>query len=430
MLARHLALKLSCLFIHFIHGKIKLFKPLLFAQSVFQNVNMKVSVACVTEAFYSCTCLFLQCVRKFNHFVNRISRHNHVNLVHIGGGVFDSLQKCSPRLPYRFVTLLGVRNKYVCGAVFKADFSGVVIVIFNLFLAASVKFQKKIGVGGRIGKFASQIAFGVLDNLFLHKFNRRWNTLCLYNLGNSVYSLRNVFKRNKQTYRFFRQRQKLKGCLCDNSERAFAAHNKVFKVVARAVFNDFSAEVNNFSVWQNNLKMAHIISCNTVFNRTHTACVGAYVSADCCGFFARVGRIEKFSFLNVFCKFHQKNARLNRDCKVFFVKLKNVVHLRQIKNNSAPYRHARTHKPRSAAPYRKGNFVFVSITCDFCNLLGAKRLYHNVGRRMSVSQLVVRIFLVYVFLIQNPLAIVNDFFYVKIIFFVKFRHFICPPQCV
>ena len=78
----------------------------------------------------------------------------------------------------------------------------------------------------------------------------------------------------------------------DHRQCSFGTDNNLFQIKSGCIFSILAARHDNGAICQNQFQPHDIISRYTVFHSTHTACIGADISADGGFLFARIRWIE------------------------------------------------------------------------------------------------------------------------------------------
>ena len=178
-----------------------------------------------------------------------------------------------------------------------------------------------------------------------------------------------------------------------DSQSSFRADDHILEAVAGAVFDDFSAEFHDFPVCEHHLKPPHIVACDSVFDRAHSARIGADVAADGRGFFTRIRRIEQTVVFHIFADFHQQNARFKGQGHVLLVEFQKTVHAAEVDHDSAEQRDRSADQSGSLSARSNGNVVCRGVFHDGGNLFRRHRLDQYIRAAVHSGEFVVTVIL-------------------------------------
>ena len=350
-----------------------------FFQVIAALVDMKVAVACVTEALDDQSAFFAGLVSKRQEIRDLIDRNNNVTLVEKLRLFEDRVKKTGACCPGIFHLRSGIRDKNVDRAVVHYDLNRLLDLVVNDLFGIAVKGDQKVSVRRNTINFLregalSDITLGSEKRFFLHEFERlriKVRVLDQRNVGDRCLKVR---ERNDHACDDLRSRDDLKGQLGNDSEGSFGSDHKVDQGITGAGLGDLRAEVGDLTGRKNDGHRSYIVTGRSVFYCTHSACVCCYVTTDTGKLLARIRRIHQPLVSTVICKVLKQYARLDRNDHVIKVVGKDPVHLAHIDQDTACDRYSCTNKSRSGSSRCYRDLVFITnlndcryVLCTLCN---------------------------------------------------------------
>ena len=245
-----------------------------------------------------------------------------------------------------------------------------------------------------VGELFAEVLLGVEDDLPLHKFDRGGRGLGADDEGHGVDRVPQAREGHEQADGALRQRQQLEDDLGDHAEGPLRADDQILHRIARAVLDDLAAERDDLPVRQHDLQPAHIVAGDAVLDGAHAARVGADVTADRGGFFARVGRVEKALLLDIGVDLHEQHARLYGQSQIVLVELEEAVHEAHVEQDAALRGDRRADETGARAARGDGDVLTGGVAHDGGHLLRREHPQHDVGIVDGSAQLVVAVVLV------------------------------------
>ena len=229
-------------------------------------------------------------------------------------------------------------------------------------------------------------------DLALHELDCGRVGICLQNRQHAADTRAEVGKRHEHAHRGFRSGKKAQQALGDDRQRALRADEQVLERQSARVLHLLATDFHYRAVRKNDLQPAHIIACYAVLDRTHAARIGADVSADARGLFARIGRIEQAALLDIRLQILEQHTRLDGDGHGVAVQLEHAVHAGYIQNDTTEQRNCRAYQIGARAARRDRDAVFVGVPEHAADLLGRAREHERVCRAGAAAERIAQVF--------------------------------------